>query len=337
MSRRRSEFQQIADLFAPLATHPGALGLKDDAAVLNPPPGQALVTTVDAIVCGVHYLPEDPPDLIARKLMRVNLSDLAAMGAVPAGVLLACAFAKSCSDVWVETFVQGLGDDTRAFACPVLGGDTVATDGPPVFSITAFGWVPQGRAMLRSGARPGDLIAVTGTIGDGAFGLDAARYDASTDAQGDLFASTEPWVVETLADRYHLPRPRLEAGGRLRGLASAAMDVSDGLVQDLGHICAASGVSADLDRDKVPLSSALHVLFRGQQIPWDRILTGGDDYELLVTLPAEKLDAAMVAVGETGLTVIGQCLPPRENTPSVRIFSHGDPVPLKSQAGWQHF
>lgn len=328
---RRSEFQQIADLFAPLAASaPGALGLKDDAALLVPPAGQQLVVTVDAILSGVHYLPDDPPDLVARKLVRVNLSDLAAMGATPAGMLLACAFPRDCPDAWVEAFAAGLALDVAEFGCPVIGGDTVATPGPATFSLTALGWAPTGQALLRRGARAGDLIAVTGTIGDGAVGLWAA--------QGRLAGLGVPAdVCAALAARYHLPQPRLAIGQALRGLASAAMDISDGLVQDLGHVCAASGVSAEIRLEAVPLSAALQTARDHTHIADELILTGGDDYELLVTIPPENWPEVAARLGDLVPTVIGVCREDDSAAETVRVLDRqGQPMKLAA-TGWQHF
>jgi len=328
---RRSEFQQIADLFAPLAASaPGALGLKDDAALLVPPAGQQLVVTVDAILSGVHYLPDDPPDLVARKLVRVNLSDLAAMGATPAGMLLACAFPRDCSDAWVEAFAAGLALDVVEFGCPVIGGDTVATPGPATFSLTALGWAPMGQALLRRGAKAGDLIAVTGTIGDGAVGLWAA--------QGRLAGLGVPEdVCAALAARYHLPQPRLAIGQALRGLASAAMDISDGLVQDLGHVCAASGIRAEIRLEAVPLSAALQVTREHTHIADELVLTGGDDYELLLTIPPENWPEVEARLGPLAPTVIGLCREDDSAAETVRVLDRqGQPMQLAA-TGWQHF
>ncbi|MFA7430024.1 MAG: thiamine-phosphate kinase [Rhodospirillaceae bacterium] len=297
----RGEFDQIAALFAPLTRGaPGALSLRDDAAVLDVPPGQQVVVTTDAIVAGVHYLPDDPPDLVARKLMRVNLSDLAAMGAEPLGLFATCAFPVDCSDAWVEAFARGLGEDVDAFMVPILGGDTVATPGPAVFSLTALGTVPVGQALRRSGAAAGDLLAVTGTLGDGAFGLRAAR--------GELDGVLDPASVAWLADRYRLPQPRLALGVALRGIASAAMDISDGLLQDLGHLCAASGVGADLDAHLLPVSPAVTAL-AGRDGWLEGVAGGGDDYELLVAVAPQHRDALLAAGRAAGVavTIIGRC------------------------------
>src|SRR5690348_4084861 len=165
------EDRLIATHFKPIARHPGAFGLTDDAAVFTPPKGYGLVVTADAIVGGVHFFADDPPDAVAKKALRVNLSDLAAKGARPAGFLLTLALPKSCGDDWLRAFARGLGADARTFDCPLLGGDTVYTPGPVTISITAFGTVPRGVMLRRAGARAGDRVIVTGTIGDAALGL----------------------------------------------------------------------------------------------------------------------------------------------------------------------
>lgn len=296
---RRGEFGLIADLFAPLAsTEPGALALTDDAAVLDLPAGDQLVTTVDAIVAGVHFLPDDPPETIARKLMRVNLSDLAAMGARPRAGFLTCAFPKGVEDGWIEAFVAGLAADVAVFSFPIAGGDTVSTPGPATFSLTALGTVRRGAAVLRSGARPGDLLAVSGTIGDGALGLTAARQPGDDADPARMF----------LADRYRVPQPRLDVSAALAAEMRACMDISDGLVQDLGHVCRASGVGAEVDLSLVPLSAAARLWLQQGRATWDQVMTGGDDYELLMAFPpsAEARLARWNATGGTPVTVIGR-------------------------------
>lgn len=293
------EFELIRRLFAPLATDPGALGLADDAALLDCPPGRRLVLTTDAIVAGVHFLAQDPPKLIAQKLMRTNLSDLAAMGAAPIGVLLACCFPRDAGVEWIEEFASGLAADCRSFGLSVLGGDTVATPGPATFALTAVGSVATGCELRRSTARVGDRVWVSGTIGDGAFGLIAARGEAAAlDADHALF----------LAGRYRLPEPRLVLGERLAGIASAAMDISDGLLGDLAHIAETSRVGAVVEADRVPLSDATRAaigLGLGEGIA--TALTGGDDYELLFTAPpaADARLAALSADLGLRLTPIG--------------------------------
>jgi thiamine-monophosphate kinase len=318
------EFGRIARFFAPLAAHaPGALGLTDDAALIECPPGERLVVTVDAMVEGVHFLSTDPPGLIARKLVRVNLSDLAAMAARPAGYFLTTALPKSHGDDWLAGFAAGLAQDQAEFGITLLGGDSVSTPGPFCLTLTAFGRVAVGGEVRRSGARSGDLVFVSGTIGDGALGLEAAR--------GQLDGLLGPADVAFLADRYRLPRPRVTLGPRLAGLASAMMDVSDGLVGDLGHICTVSGVAGVIEAARVPLSVA------AARLP-DRIatvLTGGDDYELLFTVPPEREAGVRAAAEAAGvpLTVIGRI----ETGRGVRVLaSDGSEMPLAG-AGWQHF
>ncbi len=266
-----AEFSLIARHFRPLAG-PGALDLTDDAAVLTPPPGRQLVLTADAMVAGVHFLPDDPPDLVGRKLLRVNLSDLAAKGAEPLGYLMTVSTPRDTPEAWFAGFAAGLAQDQAAYGVTLLGGDTTSTPGPISLSLTIIGHVAPDTAVHRFGAQAGDEIWVTGTIGDGALGLAVA--------QGRLVDPTG-----FLLDRYRLPQPRV--GFALAGIASAGMDVSDGLVQDLGHICRASGLSADVFAGKVPLSDAA----RAAGPDWlVTCLTGGDDYELLLAVPPARSD-----------------------------------------------
>ncbi|OAN50622.1 thiamine-phosphate kinase [Magnetospirillum moscoviense] len=327
MSTQPDEFALIAELFAPLAaSYPGALGLTDDAALLEVPDGQQLVVTVDAMVAGVHFLPDDPPDLVARKLIRVNLSDLAAKGAVPFAVLLAASFPTDVSMAWLTTFAAGLKQDVESYAIALIGGDTVSTPGPLTLSLTAFGRVEAGRALLRRHAQVGDRLWVSGTIGDGALGLLAAQG-------GLLDLSAEH--RDALADRYRLPRPRSLLGPRLVGVARAAMDVSDGLVQDLGHLCRASGVGAVVEADKVPLSAAARAVVAADQSRLATVLTGGDDYELLFTAPREGTDLLLTLARETdtSLTEIG-CITAGTG---VTVLDRDGQAVLLPRQGWRHF
>ncbi|MFZ2155144.1 MAG: thiamine-phosphate kinase, partial [Bradyrhizobium sp.] len=268
----------IARYFRPLATDPGAFGLIDDVAVLKPN-GDEIVVTTDAIVEGVHYLPGDPPDTVARKALRVNLSDLAAKGATPAGFVLTLAL-RAADDAWLAPFARGLGEDAGLYNCPLLGGDTVSTPGPAMISITAFGRVPSGRMVHRSGAKPGDRIVVSGTIGDAVLGLDILKGGAVAKAlAGDVAAS------EMLVGRYRVPQPRNTLAQAVRDHASAAMDVSDGLAGDLAKLCAASAVSAVIDAPGIPLSAPAAALLARGTVGIGTIVAGGDDYEILCAIP----------------------------------------------------
>lgn len=291
-----AEDSLIARYFKPLATDPGAFGLVDDAAVLSSS-GDDIVVTTDAVIEGVHYLATDPPDTIARKALRVNLSDLAAKGAVPAGFVLTLAL-RSKEDAWLGPFADALGEDAKTFACPLLGGDTVSTPGPQMISITAFGRVPRGRMVGRTGARPGDRILVTGTIGDAVLGLDVLTGGAAAAA-----LASDPAAREALVSRYRIPQPRNMLARAVRDHASAAMDVSDGLAGDLTKLCAASGVSASVDVANVPLSAAAAGLIVRNAVCVETLLAGGDDYEVLCTVPPAQSDALIAAGRAAGVAV----------------------------------
>lgn len=318
------EFGSIARYLAPL-TAPGgpALDLADDAAVFAPPQGKSLVLTLDTMVAGVHFLADDPPAGVARKLMRVNLSDLAAMGADPVGYLLSFALPQGQAEAWMAALAEGLATDQAIFGWRLWGGDTVTTPGPATVTLTAVGAVETGRALTRSGARPGDLIFVSGTLGDAALGLELRRT-----ALPDL----EPAHRACLEQRFLLPEPRLALGQRLCGLASAAMDISDGLAADLGHICRASGVAARLDLDAVPLSPAARAVL-ALAPHWRDRLYGGDDYELLFTVPPGRAAEIATLADELNLslTKIGDI----EDGVGVRAFDHNEPV--AAPAGYRHF
>ena len=286
----------IARYFKPLATDPGALGLVDDAAILKAD-GEDIVVTTDAVVAGVHFLADDPPDSVARKALRVNLSDLAAKGAVPAGFVLTLAL-RSKEDAWLRPFADALGEDATTFACPLLGGDTVSTPGPQMISITAFGRVPQGQMVGRTGARPGDRILVTGTIGDAALGLDVLTGGVVAAA-----LASDPAAREALVSRYRIPQPRNVLAQAVRDHASAAMDVSDGLAGDLTKLCAASGVSASVDVPNVPLSAAAAGLIARNAVCVETLLAGGDDYEVLCTVAPAQSDALIAAGRAVGVAV----------------------------------
>ncbi|MDP3074621.1 thiamine-phosphate kinase [Bradyrhizobium sp.] len=286
----------IARYFRPLATDPGAFGLVDDAATLQAG-GDEIVVTTDAIVEGVHFLPDDPPDSIARKALRVNLSDLAAKGAVPAGFVLTLAL-RTQDDGWLTPFVRALGEDASLFDCPLLGGDTVSTPGPAMISVTAFGRVAPGRMVRRSGAKPGDRIVVTGTIGDAALGLDILKGGAVATALAQDTAASQ-----LLVGRYREPQPRNALAPAVRDHASAAMDVSDGLAGDLAKLCAASGVSAVIDIKSIPLSAPAAELLAHGTVGIEAIVSGGDDYEILCAIPEAGFAAFAQAAGLAGVAV----------------------------------
>jgi thiamine-monophosphate kinase len=323
------EFDTIGELLAPLAHPEWGRGLKDDVAVLPSRPGHDLVLTKDALVEGVHFLPDDPLDTVAQKLLRVNLSDLAAKGAEPLGYLLACNWSPRCGWSERQAFAAGLAADQAAFGVWLLGGDTVSTPGPLGFSATMLGWVPKGQAVARDGARPGDRVFVSGRIGDGRLGLAAA--------QGRLRAPPER--LASLVEHYRRPAPQLDFAPVVRDLATAAMDVSDGLVADLGHIARASGVDILLTLETLPLSMAGQAWVEGRVDHQDALLslaTGGDDYEIVFTVRpededrlrrrAEDLHVRVTAIGEVRSALAA---------PAVDVRYLGLETPVTS-AGWTH-
>jgi thiamine-monophosphate kinase len=283
------EFGEIERLFRPLTRGAaGAFDLLDDAAVVPQRAGHDMVITKDAVVEGVHFPFGEAPDLVARKLLRANLSDLAAKAAEPFACFLAVAWPVGFQPWDRERFAMGLAADLEAFDVQLLGGDTVSTTGPFTASLTALGWVPEGRMVRRAGAKPGDLVYVSGTIGDGTLGLAAVKGEIE-DPTGHL------------AYRYRLPEPRLELRDALRSFASAAADVSDGLVADARHIARASGVRLEIDLDRLPLSGAAATWLEAQAdiaAALLRLGTGGDDYEVVCTAPAS-------APKPPGLTLVG--------------------------------
>lgn len=265
--RRRGEFETIAELFRPLTLgDPDALELADDAACIRPRAGFETVVTADQLIAGVHTLGTEPADLVAKKALRRNLSDLIAKGATFRGYFMTLALPRKTTDSWLELFCKGLAEDGRFFGIPLLGGDTATTNGPLVVSITALGEVAQGGMLRRSGARAGMDIYATGTIGDAAFGLDAL--------QGRIPRN------EVFEARYFLPEPRMAFVTHVARFASAAIDVSDGFMADLGHLCRASGVAAIVNPWSVPVSDAMRRAVDGGAA-FERALTGGDDYEVL--------------------------------------------------------
>ena len=321
------EFEAIARLLRPLATAPEALGLMDDAAAIPSRPGFDLVVSKDAMVAGVHFLETDPPELVARKLLRTNLSDLAAKAAEPFGYFLAAAWPRGCGWLERERFAAGLKQDQNQFGVTLMGGDTVSTPGPLTLSLTILGWAPSGAMVRRSGARSGEKVLVSGTIGDGWLGLKAARSELD-----GVAAAASEW----LAGRYRLPEPRLELRDALRARAGAAADVSDGLIADAGHIAEASGAKLRLDLGRLPVSGPASTWLQRQP---DRaaalaaLAAGGDDYEIVLTAAPDHVapliaeaEAVGVALTEIGDVVDGQ---------GVSAAFEGLQLDI-GRAGWRH-
>ena len=324
-----AEERLIARHFRPLATDPGALGLGDDAAVLTPPEGCDLVLTTDGVIAGVHFLPDDPPETIGCKALRMNLSDLAAKGARPAGFLMSLAMPAGIDEAWLSAFAAALGADARHYGCPLLGGDTDRTPGPLSISIAAFGVVPRGKMVRRSGAKAGDSVMVSGTIGDAALGL-RLRRDRGLAARLGL---PEAHALK-LQQRYLLPEPRNALAKAVRAHASAAMDVSDGLAGDLAKLCRASSLAAEIDVARVPLSAAARAALSREASLIESILTGGDDYEIVATLAPESVAPFTTAAARAGVAVaaIGRIVEGQ----GARFLSDGKALTF-AQASFSHF
>lgn len=278
MTERPGEDDLIATFFRPLATDPGALALVDDCASLTPPPGHDLVLKTDAVASGIHFFPDDPWDEVARKALRVNLSDLAAKGARPLGYLLSLALPADWREENLAAFARGLAEDQAEYGVSLLGGDTIRSPAGLVVSITVFGAVPTGRMVRRAAARPGDLLYVSGTLGDAALGLDLRR-------DPEAFAALDAPTRAHLADRYALPRPRLALAPAILAHARAAMDVSDGLGLDLARMMKGSRAAAEIELASLPLSPAARAAVATDSARLTRIVTGGDDYEILAAVP----------------------------------------------------
>lgn len=298
-----AEDKLIARFFRPLATHPGALALSDDTALFEPPAGQDLVLTTDAVVAGVHVLPEEAPEVVARKALRVNLSDLAAKGAVPQVFLLSLALPRDCGEAWLEGFCRGLREDAEVYGCALIGGDTDRVPGPLTVTIFAIGALPRGSMVKRSGARAGDRVLVSGQIGDAALGLAlhrdpllAERWALTAGERGHLLA------------RYRLPQPRVALAATVRSNATAAIDVSDGFAGDLSKLLRVSGVSGEVALDRVPLSEAVRKALQADPALRETVFGGGEDYEIILTVPSEKVEAAVAAARQAGVALceVGQ-------------------------------
>jgi thiamine-monophosphate kinase len=324
------EDRLIARYFKPLARHPAAFGLGDDAAAIAPPAGHDLVLKTDGLIAGVHFFPDDPADDVARKALRVNLSDLAAKGAAPLGFLLAIALPKGFSEDWLTAFARGLGDDADAYQCPLLGGDTDSTPGPISISISAFGTLPHGTMVKRSGAQAGDHVFVSGTIGDAALGLQVRR-DPAVATRWKL----ESAMRDHLVSRYRVPQPRNALAAAVRAHASAAMDVSDGLAGDLAKLCRASNAAADIAVARVPLSPAATRALAADAALIEPILTGGEDYEILCAVAPANADAFRAAAERAGVGVseIGRIV---AGDTSRFLDRTGQPLAF-SRTGYSHF
>jgi thiamine-monophosphate kinase len=327
-----NEFELIARYFAPLArTFPGAYGLRDDAAVISPSSGNELVVKTDTIVAGIDFPPDAAPDLIARKALRVNLSDLAAKGARPRAYLLDLVLPAAIDERWIAIFAAGLAKDQTEFGVALIGGDMSSTAGPLVIAVSAFGEAPTGRIIRRGGARIDDLILVTGTIGDAALGLLALR---------GALPALDAAAAAFLLDRYRLPQPRVKLGPELIGIATASIDISDGLLADVHHLCEVSGLDAILEVASVPLAPAARAVIEADVWRLSTVLTGGDDYEVLFTAPQAAADRLAILSQSIGvpLTAIGRMTAPANGKrPRVVVLDpQHRPLDFASE-GWTHF
>jgi thiamine-monophosphate kinase len=304
------------------------LGIGDDAALLAVPAGQLLAVSTDTLIEGVHFPPSTKPNDLGWKALAVNLSDLAAMGATPAWATLALTLPQADAH-WVGEFADGFAALAREFKLALVGGDT--TQGLLSITVTVHGFVPDGAALLRSGARAGDAVFVTGTLGDAAAGLRCLDKD---DNEAARLLSVPAGTREALIERLNRPTPRIAQGLALRGRASACIDVSDGLIADLGHICAASSVGAEIEVELLPRSSALMTVFDADALRGFQ-LAGGDDYELCFTATEHEAASLLgdLARSGCGATRVGHIV----TEPGVRVLDGtGNRIAL-ARPGWEHF
>jgi thiamine-monophosphate kinase len=324
----QGEFDFIADRLAPLAAgFKGALGLKDDAALLSVRAGRELVITADTLVEGRHFPRGTDPALVARKALRVNLSDLAAMAARPMAYMTSIVWPSGATDALRNGFADGLATDQETFSITLIGGDTTAADAPWTIAITAFGEVPVGKGLTRATAKPGDALVVTGSIGDAALGLKIAQGNYAPPADDRVF----------LLERLTLPEPRLSLADMLHAHANAAIDISDGLIADSGHIARASGLALSLDLDALPLSDAARRWLDDQDDTGAARLalaSAGDDYELACAVPQARVDTFTTRVRAHGVaaTVVG-----RFDTGSGIEVSVGGEIVDPGAGGFTHF
>ena len=319
------EFELIETWFAPLSTsYDGAFGLTDDAAVLDVADARNIVVTTDMLVSGVHFLDDTPAASIAAKALRSNLSDLAAMAAEPFAYTLSLALPQHPGDDWLDGFSQALGVEQQMFSIALIGGDTVSTSGPLSMCITAFGRVEPGRELRRSGAKPGDLVFVSGDIGASAMGLRVLRGEVEGLSEAE---------AEILVQRHYRPQPRIDLARGLGGLAHSAIDISDGLVQDLGHICRHSGLGARIEIKRIPITDTVMKASGGNMVD---VLGGGEDYELLFTAPAANRIVVEEAANKANVdvTVIGEM---HESEGIKLIDADGDEISADGISGFRHF
>lgn len=339
--KRGGEEEIVQRHFAPLAAgFPGAFGLADDCAALPVPPGHDLVVTTDPVIAGVHFLPDEDPANIAWKALAVNVSDLVAKGAAPLAYTMAVAFPERPRDAWLEAFARGLGNAQKAFGCHLAGGDTDRTPGPLTVSITAFGTLPAGALVRRSTARPGDVVYVTGTIGDAALGL-RLRQDPSLVSKWGLSSDQRA----ALESRHRAPTPVLGFESILRKHATAAIDVSDGLVKDFERLCAASDVAGRLVVERQAISEAALAVVDAGGATLAELVTGGEDYELLIAVRPDSLgsDRTFERAAEAhGLrvTTIGLLKTHDAELPRVAVYLRTGPDDIEidtPRTGWDHF
>jgi thiamine-monophosphate kinase len=322
-----NEFNIIEKYFAPLAkNNPGALGLSDDAAIITPHPFYQLIVTKDAITENVHFFSDDAPGDIARKLLRVNLSDLASMGATPLYYFLACIFPRNVTEQWIKQFAEGLAADNKAFQISLMGGDTTTQDGPLSLSLTAIGEIPEGMALRRAGAKAGDTLYVSGTIGDAALGLRVLK--------GELTALSSVHKAY-LVSRYHTPQPRIMVGKGLRLSAHSVIDISDGLVQDAQHMAESSRVRIIINQADIPLSSAAKAALALDPSLHSVILSGGDDYELLFSASKNSKTSlkSLAASLDLPITAIGSV---KRGKGVAVLAANNEPLELEI-SGYDHF
>ncbi len=324
------EIAFIADYLAPLATDPAAFGLKDDAALLTGLPANGLVITADASVAGVHFFEDDDPGDAAFKALATNVSDLAAKAAKPIGYTLTLALAEAPSREWAGRFSAGLARAQNRFGIALLGGDTVSARGAWWMSITAFGEASPRGLVPRGGAVPGDILYVSGTLGDAALGLQLRLGKA------EFETVLSPGNRDFLLGRYLYPEPRLDLSPALAAHASAAMDISDGLALDLSRMCAASQVSAEIAVSSIPLSAAATAALAASPASISAILSGGDDYEILCAVPADRAAAFEAASGGADVTVTRIGVVKAEKSAPAFILADGTPLKLPVK-GFEHF